>query len=136
MNMEEVKKLMIEVGWGSFSTTDGKRADVRPMGGWAWFGSELWCATGASTAKVDQISKVPHGAYCFGTQEGKHVRIEGPCTISDDNEDKQKLFDANPILKNFIPDPTAPEYVVIRMKPERIRLMNSTDMTYTEIAPE
>jgi len=136
MSMEDVKNLMMEVGWGALATTDGKKVAVRPMGGWAWMGAELWCATGASTTKIAHLRKVPYASYCFGKKEGQHVRIAGPCTVSTDADEKRKLYDANPVLKNHIDDPASPDYVVIRMKPERILLMISPDMTYAEVKPE
>ena len=61
------------------------------------------------------------------------MRIAGPCTISTDNDDKLKLYEALPILKKYYKDPSAPEYVVIRMKPERIRLMAQTGRGYEDI---
>ena len=136
MSMEEVKNLMREVGWGSFATTDGEKVSVRPMAGWAWIGNELWCATGASTEKIAHLRKVPYASYCFGNREGKHVRIAGPCTVSTDDNDKRRLYDANPILKNHIEDPASPEYVVVRLKPERILLMKDITMEYSEIEPD
>lgn len=136
MSMEEVKNLMMEAGWGALATTDGEKVAVRPMAGWAWMGNELWCATGASSEKIAHLRKVPHASYCFGNKEGKHVRIAGPCKVSADNDDKRKLYDANPILANFIAGPTVPEYVVIRLKPELIRLMTSPQSGYSEISLE
>ena len=136
MSMEEVKDFMKEVGWGILATTDGEKVDVRPMGGWAWIGNELWCASGASSEKVAHLRKVPYASYCFANQEGKHVRIAGPCTVSTDDGDKRRLYDANPMLKNHIQDPASPEYVVIRLRPEAVRFMKSTDMTYSEIKPD
>jgi len=135
MTMDDVKALMKEAGWGALATTDGQAAWARPMGGWAWFGGELWCASAADTDKVAQIKAVPRAEYCFCTREGKHARLAGVCTISTDNDDKQKLYDAVPMLKNYIPEPTAPNYAVIRMKPDRVRVMASTDLQYTEVAP-
>jgi len=136
MSMEEVKSFMREVGWGDLATTDGEKVGIRPMGGWAWIGSELWCATGASSEKIAHLRKIPYASYCFANQEGKHVRISGPCTVSTQNDDKRRLYDANPMLKNHIPDPTAPDYVVIRLRPDSIRFMKSMDMVYSEIKPE
>jgi general stress protein 26 len=133
MSFEMVKTLMKDVGWGVLGTTDGKKVGARPIGGWAWMGSELWCATGASSDKVAQLTKVPHAEYCFCSSEGKHVRLSGPCTVSTSNDDKRKLYEAVPVLKEFIEDPASPDYVVIRMKPERIRLMASPDMAYQDI---
>ncbi len=133
MNIEGVKSLMHEIHWGALASTDGKTVGVRPMGGWAWMGRELWCATGASSEKVAQIGKVPHAEYCFGSTEGEHVRISGPCTVSTDNGDKKKLYDTVPGLKKHISDPADPDYVVIRMKPDRIRYRGATDHGYKEI---
>ena len=133
MSMDQVKALMKAVGWGVLATTDGETVGVRPMGGWAWFDKELWCATMKSSDKVLQLSKVSHAEYCFGTQEGRHVRIAGPCTVSTDNAEKKKLYDAVPILREHIQDPAALEYVLIKMKVERVRLMNSPFMEYTAV---
>lgn len=133
MDMDQVKTLMKEAGWGALATTDGEIVGVRPMAGWAWFDEELWCATLKSSDKVLQLHKVPYAEYCFSNQEGKHVRIAGPCTVSSDNADKKQLYDAVPMLREHVQDPTALEYVVIKMKPERIRLMDSPFMEYSKI---
>lgn len=133
MSLERAKSLMRETGWGMLATTDGRRVGVRPMGGWAWFGDELWCATSACSDKVAQLTAVPQAEYCFCKPEGEHVRIAGPCTISTDNEDKRRLFEAVPMLKTYIDDPADPGYVVLRMRPERIRLIQQ-DMTYEEVS--
>jgi hypothetical protein len=45
----------------------------------------------------------------------------------------QTLYKAVPILKKYIKDPSEPTYVVIRMKPERIRLMAEAGKGYKEI---
>jgi uncharacterized pyridoxamine 5'-phosphate oxidase family protein len=132
MSLETVKALMKEAGWGAFATTDGKIVGVRPMGGWAWMGEELWCATSASSDKVAQLKIVPDAEYCFSKPEGEHVRISGPCAISTNNDDKLKLYEAVPLLKNYIEDPTSSDYVVIRMKPARIRIIQP-GMTYKEV---
>jgi len=133
MNMEGAKQLMKEVGWGFLGTTDGKTVGVRPMGGWAWMEDELWCASMKSTDKIAQLQAVAYAEYCFCTKEAKHLRIAGPCTISSENNEKLRLYNANPILKDHIDDPASPEYVVIKLRPDRIRMMEATDLTYQEI---
>ena len=124
---------MKEVGWGLLATSDGNKVGVRPMGSCVWMGNELWAATTDGTEKIIQLRKVPHAEYCFSNREGKHVRIAGLCTISTNNDDKLKLYEAVPILKNYIKDPAEPTYVVIRMKPERIRLMSEAGKGYKDI---
>jgi uncharacterized pyridoxamine 5'-phosphate oxidase family protein len=133
MTLEMVKSFMKEVGWGFLATSDGNKVGVRPMGSCIWMDSELWAATTDGTEKILQLRKVPYAEYCFSDRDGKHVRIEGTCTISTNNNDKLKLYEAVPILKNYIKDPAEPKYVVIRMKPERIRLMAEVGKGYEEI---
>jgi len=133
MKLEEVKKFMKEVPWGILATTDGRKVGARPMGGLAWNGNELWCATGSSSDKIAQLKKVAYAEYCFCDAQGKHVRIAGACTISSDNKEKLWLYKAVPELKNYIPDPAAPEYVVIKLTPDNIRFMGSTDLKYTQV---
>jgi len=133
MSLEVVKSLMREIGWGFLATSDGKKVGVRPMGSCVWMDNELWAATTDGTEKIVQLREVPYAEYCFCDREGKHVRISGPCTISTNSGDKLKLYEAVPILKKYIKDPATPEYVVIRMKPERVRLMAQAGKGYEDI---
>jgi general stress protein 26 len=133
MNLEDVKKFMKEVGWGILATSDATKVGARPMSGWAWKGSQLWCATGESSDKIAQLRKVPYAEYCFCNSQGKHVRIAGPCSISNDNDDKIWLYKAVPALKEYVSDPTAPQYSVIKMTPENIRYIESTELVYKQV---
>jgi len=133
MSIELVKSFMREVGWGFLATSDSNKVGVRPMGSCVWMDNELWAATTDGTEKIMQLRKVPYAEYCFSDREGKHVRIAGTCTISTNNDDKLKLYEAVPILKKYIKDPSEPKYVVIRMKPERIRLMAEAGKGYEDI---
>ena len=60
-------------------------------------------------------------------------RTAGLCTITTNNDDKLKLYEAVPILKRYIKDPFEPNYVVIRMKPQRIRLMAQAGKGHKDI---
>ena len=132
MNIEEVKQFIKEVSWGYLATTDGQKVGVRPMAAVAWKGNDFLCATFASSDKVAQLGKVPYAEYCFCDATGKHVRIAGPCTISTDNDEKLWLYNAVPDLKNYVNDPLAPDYVVIKMTPDNIRSTNP-DFTYHQV---
>ena len=59
--------------------------------------------------------------------------MQDPAPLAPINDDKLKLYEAVPILKKYIKDPAEPTYVVIRMKPERIRLMAVAGKRYENI---
>ena len=130
MNFDSVKTFIEEVKWCDLATSDGKEVGVRPMAGCVWVGKELWFATGKSTDKVKQLNKVSHAECCFTKPSGEHIRISGTITVSTDNADKKKLYDAVPMLKEHIKDPVDPDYVVLRLRPTRIRWMSSSMMKY------
>ena len=133
MSLELVKSFIKEVGWGVLATSDGNKIGVRPMGSCVWMGNELWSATTDTSEKIKQLRKVPYAEYCFSDREGKHVRIAGSCTISTNNDDKLKLYEAVPSLKKYFKDSSEPTYVVIRMKPELIRLMAQAGTRYENL---
>jgi general stress protein 26 len=133
MNIEQVKQFIKQVGWGFLATTDGRKVGVRPMGGLAWKDNQFLCATFASSDKVAQLKKNHYAEYCFCDSTGKHVRIAGPCSISTDNAEKLWLYKAVPALKDHISDPASPDYVVIKMSPDNIRTMETTDMKYSQV---
>jgi len=133
MDIQTVKDLMEECKWGALATTDGEKVGVRPMGALKWFGNELWCATLAGSDKVKQLSIVPNAEYCFCNRDGLQARISGHCVVSSDNADKRRLYEALPMLKQFFPDPEAPEYVVIKMTPERVRVMTMEEEKYHDV---
>lgn len=133
MSIEQVKQFIKQVGWGFLATTDGQKVGVRPIGGLAWKDNQFLCATSASSDKVAQLKKVPYAEYCFCDSTGKHVRIAGACSISTDNAEKLWLYKAVPALKDHISDPASPDYVVIKMTPDNIRVMGGTDMKYEQV---
>jgi general stress protein 26 len=133
MNFEELKKFVKQTGWGYLATTDGKIVGVRPMGGLAWKDNQLLCATFTPSDKVSQLGKVPYAEYCFCDSTGRHTRIAGACSISTDNAEKLWLYNQMPELKKHIPDPAAPQYVIIKMTPDNIRIMNSANMKYEQV---
>ncbi len=132
MDLEELKQFIKQVKWGFLATTDGHKVGVRPMGAVAWKENQFLCATFAASDKVAQLGKVPYGEYCFCDSTGKHVRIAGPCSISTDNDEKLWLYQTLPDLKEHISDPTSPDYVVIKMTPDNIRVMNP-DFSYSQV---
>jgi general stress protein 26 len=51
---------------------------------------------------------------------------------STDNAEKLWLYNAVPALKDYIPAPSASDYVVIKMSPDNIRVTNP-DFTYQQV---
>jgi general stress protein 26 len=133
MNFEELEQFVKQTVWGYLATTDGKIVAVRPMAGQAWKDNHLLCATFSDSDKIKQLKKVPYAEYCFCDSTGKHVRIAGPCTVSTDNAEKLWLYKQIPHLAKYFPDPADPQYAVIKMTPDNIRVMFILDRKYEQV---
>jgi uncharacterized pyridoxamine 5'-phosphate oxidase family protein len=132
MTFEELKRFIKEVRWGFLATTDGKKVGVRPMGAVAWKGRDFLCATYTPSDKITQLKKVPYAEYCFCDSTGRHVRIAGSCMVSTDNAEKLWLYKELPDLLKHVSDPASPDYVIIKMTPENVRVMNP-DYSYSQV---
>ncbi|MFA6378543.1 MAG: pyridoxamine 5'-phosphate oxidase family protein [Candidatus Omnitrophota bacterium] len=133
MNFTELRKFMKEVRFGLFATSDGKKVGVRPLAAWAWVDKELWCGAEKGQEKISQLSKVPFAEYCFIRPDGEHVRIAGPCKVSTSLEDKTKLFNLVLSLHKFYDTPKDKAYIVLRMRPTKIRWMDRATYAYHDV---
>ena len=133
MNFEELKQFVKQVNWGYLATTDGKIVGVRPMAGLVWKDGQLLAATFSDSDKIKQLKKMPHAEYCFCDSTGKHVRIAGQCSISTDSAEKLWLYNQLPHLAKYFPDPASPQYVIIKMTPDNIRVMSVSTMKYEQV---
>jgi len=136
MNMQTVRALMKEAKTGFLATTDGQRAEVRCMGAWAWVDKELWLATSAVTQKVADVQARPRVEICFMAPDGRNVRIGGYCRVSRDPQDKNRLYRMVPMLDKYMAGPENPNYVVLRITPDRVRLMVTLDLKVVAVDPD
>jgi uncharacterized pyridoxamine 5'-phosphate oxidase family protein len=135
MTYAEIQTLVRDVKTVFLATTDGKRAQVRPMSAYAWFDGELWMATAARSVKARDARKCPRVEVCAMARDWSNARIEAKCRISRAPADKKKMFAAFAWMRNFFASAAHPSWVVLRLTPTRIRAMGR-DMQYREIAPE
>jgi general stress protein 26 len=124
---------MKQVKTGFFATTDGKRAAVSPMTAYIWFDKEIWLAANAKAGKVQDVRKCPKAEFCFMDAKYNHVRIAGTCKVSEKLADKAAMFKAYEVMKRYFESPESTEWVVLRLKPQRIVFMGR-DMQYKKVA--
>lgn len=133
MTYRQMQALVRRVHTVFLATTDGKQPRVRPMAAYAWFGSELWMATGVKSLKVTDVRKRPAVEVCAMGRTYTHARIEARCRTSRTAADKRKMFGAFPWMRNYFGSVADRSWFVLRLTPTRIRVMGK-DLRYEEIA--
>ncbi|WP_064094361.1 pyridoxamine 5'-phosphate oxidase family protein [Rossellomorea aquimaris] len=89
----------------------------------------LYTPTSKDTHKTDEIDDNPNVHILLG-YEGRgygdtFVEIEGKASIEDSSEYKEKLW--NEHLKKWFEGPNDPNYIVLKIEPTLIRLMNDDE---------
>lgn len=123
---EKILNVIKESKIGVLSTVENNKPYSRYM---TFFNEELtfYTPTSVETEKIDEIEKNPHVHILIGYEnEGlgdSYLEISGTSKINDSAELKKKLW--NKSFEQWFKGPEDPNYVLLQIKPESIRLMNN-----------
>ncbi|MFJ7747342.1 pyridoxamine 5'-phosphate oxidase family protein [Peribacillus sp. NPDC097295] len=123
---EKILNVIKESKIGVLSTVENNKPYSRYM---TFFNEELtfYTPTSVETEKIDEIEKNPHVHILLGYEnEGlgdSYIEISGTSKINDSADLKQKLW--NKSFEQWFKGPEDPNYVLLQIKPENIRLMNN-----------
>ena len=123
---EKVLNIIRDHKIGVLSSVENNKPHSRYM---TFFNDELtlYTPTSGKTEKIDEIEKNPNVHILIGyDNEGlgdSYLEISGTSKISDSQELKDKLW--NESFEKWFEGPKDPNYLILQIKPESIRLMNN-----------
>lgn len=134
MSQTELKNKILEIfdshHVGTLSTIKDEKPHSRFM---TFFHDELTLMTPTSrkTHKVEDVEQ-NHNVHVLLGYDGegwhdRYVEVQGTVSIDDSKETKEKLYKGE--IKNWFDSPDDPNYIVLRITPETIRLMNEGENT-------
>lgn len=138
MNQEEAKKAALGIldssKVGVLATVNDNKPHTRYM---TFFhdGFTLYTATSRKTQKVDELDANPHAHILLGYEgEGvgdAYLEIEGRMGAHDDPEMIDKVW--NDHLSGWFSGPDDPNLLILRIQPDRVRLMNKKGQDPVEL---
>ncbi|WP_285766372.1 pyridoxamine 5'-phosphate oxidase family protein [Peribacillus sp. SI8-4] len=123
---EKVLNILSDSKTGVLSSVENNKPHSRYM---TFFNDDLTLYTPSSseTEKIDEIEKNPNVHILIGYEnEGlgdSYLEISGTSKVSDSQELKDKLW--NESFEHWFEGPNDPNYIILQIKPESIRLMNN-----------
>lgn len=123
---KEVLDILKKHKVGTLATVVDNKPHSRYM---TFFNDELmlYTPTNKNTHKAEEIDENPNVHILLGYEgEGfgdEYIEFEGKASISEDQRLKEKIW--NDQMKNWFEGPNDPDYIVLAIKPNKIRLMNS-----------
>jgi general stress protein 26 len=118
------------------ATIDGDQPRVRPVSPVRTDGFTVYVANLRSYHKTGEIAANPRVELCYLSPGHDQVRITGVAEVVSDGPLLQEIWDANPLLRNYLGSIDNPALIVYRIRPELVRYMKEWALEYHEVPIE
>jgi general stress protein 26 len=120
----------------NLATIDGDQPRLRPVSPVRTDRFTVYVANLRGYHKTREIARNPKVELCYLDEHHDQVRITGIAEIVTDRELLQDIWDANPLLRQYLGSLDNPELVLYRIRPNRIRYMQEWALEYHEVPLE
>ena len=115
------------------ATVDGDQPRLRPVSPVRTDGFTAYIASlrrYGKTAELEANSKVE---ICYLDEGHDQVRITGTAEVLTDGVLRQQIWDANPLMRQFLGSLDNPELLIYRIEPNRVRYRREWALEYHEV---
>jgi general stress protein 26 len=115
------------------ATIDGDQPRVRPVSPVRTDGFTVYVANLRAYHKTEEIAANPNVELCYLDDHHDQVRIAGRAEVLSDRTLLQEIWDANPLLRQYLGSIDNPQLIVYRIAPTRVRYMKEWALDYHEV---
>ena len=115
------------------ATLDGDQPRLRPVSPVKTDGFTVYVANLRSYHKTQEIDANPKVELCYLDDHHDQVRITGIAEVVTDPKTLQEIWDANPLLRQYLGSLSNPEFILYRITPTRVRFMKEWALSYYEV---
>ena len=130
------RKALAVVGADRFphlATVDGDQPRLRPVSPVRTDGFTVYVANLRGYHKTAEIAANPKVELCYLDDHHDQVRITGVAEVVTDAGLLREIWDANPLLRQYLGSLDNPELIVYRVRPDRVRFMREWALEYFEV---
>jgi general stress protein 26 len=118
------------------ATMDGDQPRVRPVSPVRTDGFTVYVANLRSYHKTQEIAANPRVELCYLDDQHDQVRITGVAEVVTDRSLLQDIWEANPLLRQYLGSIDNPALVVYCIRPARVRFMREWALDYHDVPLE
>ena len=115
------------------ATTDGDQPRLRPVSPVRTEHFTIYVANLRGYHKTGEIAANPKVELCYLDDHHDQVRITGIAEVVYDRALLQEIWDANPLLRQYLGSIDNPELIVYRIRPTRVRYMQEWALEYYNV---
>jgi general stress protein 26 len=117
------------------ATVDGDQPRLRPVSPVKTDGFTIYVANLRSYHKTAEIAANPKVELCYVDSGHNQVRITGTASVVTDRRLLEEIWNANPLLRQYLGSLDNPELIIYRIEPHRVRYMQEWALEYYEVEP-
>jgi general stress protein 26 len=118
------------------ASIDGDQPRVRPVSPVRTDRFTVFVANLKVYHKTAEIAANPKVELCYLDDKHDQVRITGVAEVVTDRALLQEIWDANPLMRQYLGSIDNPALIVYRVKPQRVRFMREWALEYHEVPAE
>jgi general stress protein 26 len=115
------------------ATIDGDQPRVRPVSPVRTDGFTVYVANLRSYHKTAEIEANPKVELCYLDDHHDQVRLTGLAEVVAERDLLQSIWDANPLLRQYLGSIDNPQFILYRIRPVRVRYMKEWALDYHEV---
>jgi len=118
------------------ATMDGDQPRLRPVSPVRTERFTVYVANLRGYHKTSEITANPKVELCYLDDHHDQVRITGIAEVVSDRALLQEIWDANPLLRQYLGSLDNPELILYRIQPTRVRFMQEWALEYNDVFME
>jgi len=115
------------------ATIDGDQPRVRPVSPVRTDGFVIYVANMRFYAKTAQIAANPKVELCYMDDHHNQVRITGIAEILTDRALLEEIWNANPLMRQYLGSIDNPQLIVYRIAADKVRYMQEWALEYYDV---
>ena len=131
--VELAQMTMARAPFPMLASVAGTRPRVRPVSPAAVNGFTVYVASLRSSGKTAELASNSAVELCYLGDAHDQVRIEGRAELVTDAAVLREIWDGYPLLRKFLGSMENPEFMLYRIRPERVRFMREWALEYFEV---
>jgi general stress protein 26 len=118
------------------ATMDGDQPRLRPVSPVRTDGFVVYVANLRCYHKTGELAANPKVELCYLDDNHDQVRITGAAEIVTERALLEEIWDANPLLRQYLGSIDNPQFILYRIRPNRVRFMKEWALDYHEVPVE
>lgn len=116
------------------ATIDGDQPRLRPVSPVRTDGFVVYVANLRVYHKTAEIAANPKVELCYMDDGHNQVRLTGIAEVVTDRPLLQEIWDANPLMRQFLGSLDNPQLIIYRIRPTQVRYMQEWALEYHDVS--